>query len=246
MVLIAPLMKVRDIARRWTSAHIPVVIEDGDYGEVVHDLQRALSAGGVETQRRPASILVRFPTAVLTRLAGGGLRNLVAEQLAVLKSESVEVALHPADLVVSGRAQDVSRIRSILTEHLTFTRAYLTWSEEAMRFEDELGAIWRELQRAQRGDDLTSLRDRLSGIDQRMRAAELPYEQWEILFREKLIVERGLLALLSGDGKPGDRPRESLTTWIGNVGRTLRGFVTPGRVMEAVEPQRIDGPNSGP
>jgi hypothetical protein len=61
MTVFAPIIKARHLLKRWTSAHVPVIIEPNDYLEVVGDLQRALAAGGLETERRPASWLLRGP-----------------------------------------------------------------------------------------------------------------------------------------------------------------------------------------
>src|SRR4051794_11944153 len=106
--------------RLWTSAHVAVVVEPSDYREVVGDVEQALARGGIQTWREPASWILRVPTKVLMFFAGGAVEKLVADELTTLKSDKVEVLLHPSDLVISGREPDAARAHAILTEQLIF------------------------------------------------------------------------------------------------------------------------------
>jgi hypothetical protein len=207
MTLLAPVMKLQALVKRWTTHHIPVVIESDDYMEVVGEVEQALRTGGIETTRQQASWMLRLPTKVLTLLAGGAIENLVADQLTTLRASDVQVVLHPSDMVVSGREHEATRAHAVLTEHLTFSKAYLTWDKEANDLEDKLRAIWQDLRsRADRdrqagGVDARGLRDaagQLQEVEEALRSTPLPYEEWEVLFREKLLVERSLLQLMAG------------------------------------------------
>jgi hypothetical protein len=99
------------------------------------------------------------------------------------------VLVHPSDLVVSGREIDAAHARAIFSEHLTVTKAYLTWDKEANEVEDRLREIWDAL----RADRLDGLADRLDAIERQLRALTLPYEEWEALFRQTLMAQRTLL-----------------------------------------------------
>jgi hypothetical protein len=204
MTTFAPVMKVRNIVRRWTSQHVPVIVESADYLEVVGDIQKALSMGGLKTERQRASGMLRLPTKVLTFFAGGAVEDLVADQLTTLKSSAVEVLLHPSDLVISGRELDAARAHAIITEQLTFTKAYLTWDKEANQLEDRLRAIWCEL-KERRDGSVSAAAEKLHAVERDLRCLKLPYEEWEVLFREKLLVERSLLQLAAG---VADEPKD--------------------------------------
>lgn len=202
MTLLAPVMKVRDLVRRWTSRHVPIIVEPEDYISVLGDVERALEVGGIKTTRTRATWMLRLPTRVLTTFAGGAVENLAGENLTNLKAPGVQVLLHPSDMVISGKEVDVARARAILTEHLTFTRAYLTSQKESNELEDELREIWEELRQKRSTADSAS---RLETVEREIRTRALPYEEWEVLFREKLLVERGLLQVAAGIV---DRPPE--------------------------------------
>jgi hypothetical protein len=203
MTIFAPVMKARAMLKRWTTRHVPVVVEANDYHEVVGEVEKALATGGITTRREQASWMLRLPTKVLTLLAGGAIENLVADELTSLKSDRAEVLLHPSDLVISGRELDAARANAIITEHLTFTRAYMTWTKEANALEDRLRRIWCGLRERADGADDTRAAEQLAAVEAELRTTELSYEEWEVLFREKLLVERGLLQVEAG---LADRP----------------------------------------
>ena len=194
MILFAPVLKVRDLLRRWTTQHVPVIVEAEDYPAVVDDLQAALRAGGIPTERGRPSWMLRFPTQLLAFFAGSAVGELVAKSLTRLYAPNLDVLLHPSDMVISGTTKEASRARAIIAENLTFTRAYLTWDKEANEIEDALRRIFDSVQAGAGLDALA----RLSALEQRMHKLTMPYEEWEVLFRQKLQVERAALRRLAG------------------------------------------------
>jgi hypothetical protein len=207
MTVFAPIMKVRNAIRRWTSQHVPVIIEPEDYLEVVGNLQAALARGALSIRRERVSWMLRAPTRILTAFSGRS--DLIAEHLMRLVSHRVEVLVHPSDLVVSGRDADAARARAILGEHLTVTKAYLTWDKEANEVEDRLREIWQALA----ADRLGGLAERLEAIERHLRTLTLPYEEWEVLFRQTLMAERELL-------------RKPATAFVKTAGFARRAAVT--------------------
>jgi hypothetical protein len=204
MVVFAPIMHIRSMIRRWKVAHVAVIVEPENYLTVVDEIQAALRTAGYDTTQTPASWMLRLPMRILTTFARSGLGNLVSDNLTTLRSDRVEVALYPADLVVRGREGDVARIRAVIAQHLTFVAAYMTWTAEANALEDRLRTLWDHMKEGEAGVPRAE-RAEMRSIEQAMSKAELPYEEWEVLFREKLVVERGMLQVLAG---VTDRPLE--------------------------------------
>jgi hypothetical protein len=196
MTVFAPVLKLRDVVRRWTTQHVPVMVEPADYPSVVDDLERALHEGGVETRRGRPSWMLRFPTRLLGWFAGSAVGDLVAENLTRLYATNGngEILLHPSDMVISARERDAARMRAIIAERLPFTRAYLTWDAEANEIEDSLRRTWDGVRSGAGREALAQIR----AIDARIQKLSLPYEEWEVLFRQRLQVERAALRRLAG------------------------------------------------
>lgn len=198
MTVFAPIMKVRDLARRWTSDHIPVVIEPEHYPRVVDEVRAALESGGLRTTPQKAPWMLRAPTKILTLFAGRAL-GVSGVPLQQLVGEKSQVLLHPSDLVISGREGEVAHARAVLAERLTVTHAYLTWTKDSNEVEDDLRRVWADLA-AHRA---TEAADRLTGIERKLHALTVPYEEWEVLFRQTLLAQRDLLALDADALQPG-------------------------------------------
>ncbi|MBI2941054.1 MAG: hypothetical protein HYY04_11520 [Chloroflexi bacterium] len=211
MTVFAPVLEIRALVRGWTRQHIPVVARADDYLGVVAEVEKALRKGGLQARRRHASWMLRFPTRILALLAGRAMQNLVADNLTTLRTAEVEVLLYPADLVISGRETEAAQARAAIAEHLPLTRASMTWEKGASALEDRLRSIWNEVRHRPTRFTAQACLASLRAVERDLRALQVPYDDWEVLFREKLLVERRLLRLAAGLGdevedRAGSRP----------------------------------------
>lgn len=200
MVIVAPFMKLRALVKGWKTQHIPMIVELQDYLDVVNDVQAALAQGGIRTRRERATWLLRAPTKLLTIFAGDEFHKVMADNLTVLVADCCEVLLHPSDLVIRGSELQASRLHATLTERLAFTKAYLTWDKEANKLEDRLRKIWLGIMDARERKGTFDRRSfvELNAVEVELGKLQISYDEWEVLFREKLQVERTLLRTAAG------------------------------------------------
>jgi hypothetical protein len=196
MVVIAPFRKLRSIVKRWEDAHIAVMVQPGGYERVARDVERTLDAAGAEVGRRKAPIVLELPSKLLAAVGGDSVRRLVPDRLFVLGNRELEVTLHPSDIAISGTKPSVARARAAIAAEMPFTAAYLTTSKEGQQVEDVLRAVTEG--RAPGGA--------LAEVDRRLARMVIPHEEWEVLYRERLQVERDLAR--RGVGSRGGRPSE--------------------------------------
>jgi len=205
MCVLAPVMKLQTLMRRWASQHIPVVVRSEDYDDVLEQVQRVLAAGGWRTERRAASWMVRLPTRVLTLLAGRTLDAYVAQQLTTLRAARFEAVLHPSDLVLSGEEGQVVHARSLLVEQLAFGKAHLTWTRDAQALEDDMRRLHGRLALGAGSSGSrqeAGLGRALDHVDSRLKDLDVTYEEWEVLFRQRLLLR--LVAETKERGGSGD------------------------------------------
>ncbi len=193
LLLFVPILKARGALKRWTTTHVPVLVKPEDYPAALHDLETALRAEGWQTARRPASWMLRLPMHVFGVLAGHSI-PLVAKELTTLRSAQLEITLHPSDLILAGPNGDVMRARARVAERLAFSKLYMTWTADGQRLEEDLRKVWLGMETVNghprpNGHPGT---DDLQTLDHELKTAELPYEEWEVLFRKELLLERRL------------------------------------------------------
>jgi hypothetical protein len=199
--VIAIVRKARSLAKRWADAHVAIVVQKGGYEQMVADLEKALDDAGLDVDARPAPSVLAVPGRLLATIAGPGVRALVPDKLVQLTSRNLEVALYPSDIAIAGQDKLVTRARAAIASRLVGTAAYLTTSAEAQRVEDRLEKLAHAGRPGQEADA------ELAAIDKVLATIEVPYEEWETLYRMRLQVERDLLAgNHPGTTFPGARP----------------------------------------
>lgn len=193
LALASLVRKVRSLAKRWEDAHVPVIVKPGGYDAVLSDLRSVLDEAGLQVKPRPAPAILSIPPRLLDAVAGKALGGLVPDRLMLLKAGTVEVLVYPSDVAVSGTRQSVARARAAIAAQLTDSPAYLTTSAESERIEDEIRAL------ATADEDAGSmgaetLAARIRVLDERIASLMVPFDEWETVYRQRLQVERDLLA----------------------------------------------------
>jgi hypothetical protein len=201
LVILAAVGIVRFVHHRaigWDDAHVPIVVHPGGYDRVVADLERALDDAGLSVDRRPAPVPLALPGRMIGRIAGPGIRSLVPDNLVELIGPDLEVGLYPSDISIAGKKALVARARAAIATRLTATAASMTTTAEAQVVEAKLEALTApRTPGARPGTDRPDPRtaaSTLKAIDQELAILNVPHDEWEILYRQRLQVERDMLA----------------------------------------------------
>jgi hypothetical protein len=244
--------KASSLARRWTDAHVPMVVEPGRYEDVAADLDRALSDAGLELAPEPAPASMSLPAKWLARIAGRSSSELVPDRMVQLRGPDLDILIYPMDVLISGTSTEVMRSRAAIASRLTTSAAHLTVSAEAQGIEDRLAKLGRKPS-VPGGDDEPDMPQfddaaaaEFAEIDRALATIEIPYDEWEILYRQRLQVERDLRAAsMSGDSTSGAEARRAID--LGSIARLLRhsaaavvDAVTDDTTVEALD--RLAGP----
>lgn len=183
--------KIRSLSKRWEDAHVPVVVKPGGYDEVLGDLERVLDDADLSVSPRPAPAIVSMPPRLLDAVAGRALGGLVPDRLMVLEGQDLEVLVYPSDVAISGTKVATARARAAIASELTEAPAYMTTSAETEEIEDEL----REISEADRSSMPADVRRAaVKELDPKIARLTVPFDEWETVYRERLQVERDILA----------------------------------------------------
>jgi hypothetical protein len=193
---------VTSLAKRWSDTHIPIVVKPGGYEQLATDLDTAISDAGIDIEARDAPAVMVVPGKLLATVAGTSVRGLLPDRLVRLVGKDVEVLIYPSDVAISGKQETTARVQAALASRLTTAEAWLTMTAEGQRIEDQLGRLAKA-----RPDD-PERSQALASIDDHLATDELPYDEWEVLYRQRLQVERDLLV--------GKRPGEEMPAASGS------------------------------
>jgi hypothetical protein len=137
---------------------------------------------------------------------GGNVRKLRPDRLVELNRPSLRIGVYPSDIAISGTTRDRTRARAAILSRLATTSAHLTTSAEAQELEDQLaqvagpGGTAGPMPRA-------GARAAFKAIDSRLLDLAVPTDEWDILYRLRLQIERDLLVgAKPGTAFPGHEP----------------------------------------
>jgi hypothetical protein len=238
LVILAVVGIVRFVHHRaigWVDAHVPVVVHPGGYDRVVADLERALDDAGLAVDRKPAPKALALPGKMLGRIAGPGIRSLVPATLVDLVGPDLEIGLYPSDISIGGKKLAVARARAAIATRLTATAASMTTSAEAQAVEAKLEKLTAPLRAGGKpGTDLPDLATTLAAlkaIDDELANLDVPHDEWEILYRQRLQVERDLLggrapgSVMPSDASPTAAREGARRRATGPLGDRVEGVV---------------------
>ena len=213
------------LARRWTDAHVPMVVNPGAYDQVAADLDGALTAAGLDFEPEDAPATMSLPAKLLAKVAGGGSGGLVPDRMIQLNGADIDILIYPMDVLISGKPDEVARARAAIASRLTTSAAHLTVTTEAQAVEDRLMALATSptgSDERPRFDDAAQAE--LAAIDEVLASIRIPYEEWEVLYRQRLQVERDLRAgAMAGEAVLGaPSPADAGPDPLGAIGRVLR------------------------
>jgi hypothetical protein len=208
--VVAGIRKLRALFKRWKDAHVAVVVREGGYDRMVDDLEKAIDDAGIDVTPGKAPTVLAVPARVLGAVAGSGVRSLVPDHLVQLTNKDLEIQLYPSDIAIAGKEVLVNRARAAIASRLASTSAFMTTSAEAQAVEEKLQAIAGR----ERMDEKTQLD--LLAIDDRLAHLEVPYEEWEVLYRERLQIERDLLTGRTPGAVPGEPPGTARPPVVGS------------------------------
>jgi hypothetical protein len=233
--------KVSSVIKGRTDAHVPIVVEPGAYEEVAQDLDEAIGAAGFEVAPGPAPASMSKPAKWLTKVAGRGGPSLVPDEMVQLKGPEIDVLIYPMDVLISGKEEPVNRARAAMASRLTTSAAHLTTTAEAQALEDRLAALVRPTADEPEGRRRYSkpAATELVAVDRSLAEIAIPYEEWEVLYRQRLQVERDLRArTMEEDGTDVEAGADSATTRLGqwlNAAADVLGAFEDDKAGESLE-----------
>jgi uncharacterized membrane protein YqjE len=139
-----------------------------------------------------------LPTRILTRIGGGALSGLLTADSAYFRAGELELALYPNALLLRGPVEDSARAHVWVVEALS-GRAdmFQSVTAEAQDLERQIQRVWAAYRREPAAHrNAWALRSRLEAITAEMAQQPLPFDDWQVVYRQVLQLDRAL------SGKP--------------------------------------------
>jgi Putative Actinobacterial Holin-X, holin superfamily III len=188
-----PVLRLGSIIRRRIDVHVPLVTDARGYDVVAAEIAATLDEHGFEVREATPGWWMTLPSRILLRLGGPAFQAYVPARLAYYRGPRLEVALYPSALLLRGPEQDTAWAHGIVVEALTDAPAFQTFDPGAQSIEQQIRRVWtvyEENPAAHQGS--TVLLGRLGEITEEIGRLPVPYDEWQVVYRQALQLGRAL------------------------------------------------------
>ena len=179
MLVIGPIVLLRRRRDGRRTHHIPVLVAEGRFSELVDDIADELER---VTGKKPVvgalGGLWAMPMHTM-RYAGERLfGSIVRDHPVLVVAGDVEVAAHATDVNVTAPAKDAYWLRAALYKRFGLGRMYLTWSADTQALERRLWTIHLDGRSTK-----AELRKKLDRLEHDIDHAAIGSDEWNVLYR---------------------------------------------------------------
>jgi hypothetical protein len=193
MFVTVPALRLASMARGRQDEHVPLVTTGTGYAEVAKMIDAILQRHDLGANRAQPSWWLIGPSKILQKLGGDALRGFMPERLAYWIGPKLELALYPSDLLIRGEKAKLAWAHGLLAEGLARGPGLQTLTPEAQRIEEQIRETWAVLdQDSDHHRHSRMLRSVLRDITGDLGRAAVPYDEWQILYRETIQLARAL------------------------------------------------------
>ena len=188
-----PLKRLLAIVRRQVEIDVPLVTDAHGYTLVADEVADTLGRHGMNVRPITPGWTVTAPSRILSYLGGPSFDAYVPRNFARFRSPELDVTLYPNGLMLRGSARQAAFAHGLLVEALTDAPAYQTFDPAAQDIERQIRGVWAASgQNPAAHAGSVVLDSRLDEIAQEIRSRPVSYDEWQIVYRQALQLDRAL------------------------------------------------------
>jgi hypothetical protein len=241
LLVTVPVLRVASAVRGRRDVHVPLITTEESYSRAASLVVATLRRHGFEVSAAAPPGWMVLPSQLLLRLAGSAFAGDVRARTPYFRGPTLEIALYPNAFLLRGRDVDTARAHALTVETVTgHPDMFQTVSSEAQDIERQIQRVWALVrQNPPAHVEARPLLARLDDIAAALARLPLPYEEWQVVYREILQLERAIRGepqilestLPKVTPAPPPPPEPARIPWMGDA----RALSTPQLIARIAE-----------
>jgi Putative Actinobacterial Holin-X, holin superfamily III len=196
MILLAtvPALRIVSALRRRQDTYVPLVTTAESYRVAAHLVAETLRRHGVDIAAAEPPWWSSLPSRILLQVGRSAFAGYVAELAAYFRSPDLEVTLYPNALLLRGSAGETARAHTLVIEAVTgHPDMFQTITPSAQEIERQVQRVWAAYRvNPDAHENAPALLSRLDEITRETAQYPLPFEDWQVIYRQVLQLGRAL------------------------------------------------------
>jgi hypothetical protein len=193
MFVSVPVMRLVALVRRQTSADVPLVTDVPAYHEVAARVIDALNRHDLGLRASEPSWWVKAPMRILGWFGGAAFSGFVPARIEHFTAPGLELSFYTSGILLRGTAARVTWAHGLIAETAVHSSGLETMSGPAQDLEREIRRLWKVIDEAPAAHaNAEPLLARVKDIARALGTVTLDYEEWSVLYRQLLQVERAV------------------------------------------------------
>ena len=197
MFVVVPVLRLISVARGRQDEHVPMLTTGAGYETVAAMIDETLERHHLDATRVAPAWWLKAPARILGFFGGRSLRGFMPAELAYWLGPGLELALYPSDLLIRGAKSKAAWAHGVLAEELARGPGLQTLDVTAQKVEQQIRTLWTAVESdPSHARDSGDLHERYVAIAAALGQVEVPYDDWQVLYRETVQLGRAI------DGEP--------------------------------------------
>src|SRR3954468_1427601 len=193
MLVVAPILRLVTVLRRKEIVRMPALMDKGITAVTMAALAEELERQGFALRAAKAPWYQTAPAMILLKIGGRPFQAVVSKNVEYRRNEELELTVLPNETILRGKPDAVSHARATCAEVYGPRPIVQTYDPHARELEAHAKRVWSiylEQPGAHRRNAV--LQDRVTALAAELSRHNLPWDEWQIVYRLLLQVDRAL------------------------------------------------------
>jgi len=191
--LTSPIRRMLAAAKRREDVTIPLLLGRDHYAAAAETIRESLEQHDLPTRRGEPPWILTAPSRVLRALGGSMLRDRIPRELCFYRGEAIDVVVNPNGVTLQAQEETAARAHALISEMATLGPGLQTTDSNAQRIERRLKDVVEVFERDRSSHTgSTVLLERLDEIGRELEHTQVPFDDWQVLYREILQMARAI------------------------------------------------------